>query len=89
VNWVWQFEAEALRELRQLDFAAQARIVRFLDTRIATAFDPRRFGKPMRGDKHGLWRYRVGDHRLVAQIQAGVLVVLVVRVGHRKDIYDF
>jgi mRNA interferase RelE/StbE len=89
VNWAWQFEAGALREFRQLDFAAQKRIVGFPDTRIATPHDPRRFGKFMSGDKHGLWRYRIGDHRLVAQIQTNILVVLVVRVGHRKDVYDF
>ncbi len=89
MNWAWQFEAEALRELRQLDSAVQKRIIRFLDTRIATPHDPRRFGKSMGGDKHGLWRYRVGDHRLVVQIQTSALVALVVRVGHRKDVYDF
>ena len=89
MNWAWQFEAAALREFRQLDYTAQKRIVHFLDTRIATPHDPRRFGKSLSGDKHGLWRYRVGDHRLVAQIQANILVVLVVRVGHRKDVYDF
>jgi mRNA interferase RelE/StbE len=89
VNWAWRFEAEALRELRRLDFAAQKSIIRFLDTRIATPHDPRRFGKSLSGGKHGLWRYRVGDHRIIADIRDGELVVLVARVGHRKDVYDF
>jgi hypothetical protein len=53
-------ETEAKRELHRFDFAAQKRIVRYLDTRVLGG-DPRRFGKPPRGDRHGLWRWRVDD----------------------------
>ena len=89
MNWAWRFESEALRELRRLDFAAQQRIIRFLDTRVRGSNDPRRFGKSLSGSKHGLWRYRVDDHRIVAEIRERELLVLVVRVRHRKDAYDF
>ena len=87
--WRVELDDRAARELRRLDRHAQAEILRYLRERLATAADPRRFGKSMRGDQHGLWRYRIGDHRVIAQIQNAVLVVFVVRVGHRKDIYDF
>jgi mRNA interferase RelE/StbE len=58
-----------------------------LRRRIATAEDPRRFGRPLTGDLKGLWRYRVGDYRIVAAIEDNRFVVLVVTVGHRRDVY--
>ena len=75
------------REFHRLDFAAQKRIVRFLDTRVLGG-DPRRFGKPLRAELHGLWRWRVDDYRLVGQIRDGELRILVVRVAHRSTVYD-
>jgi mRNA interferase RelE/StbE len=59
----------------------------YLRERIATDADPRRFGKPLIGDKAGLWRYRVGDFRLVCRIEDERLVVLVLAVGHRREVY--
>ena len=50
--------------------------------------DPREIGKALSGDYSGLWRYRVGDYRIVCELKDKVFRVLVVRVGHRKDIYD-
>lgn len=86
--WVWQIDADARREFNRLDFAAQKRIIRYLDTRIAGPGNPRRFGKPLRGDKHGLWRWRVDDYRLIGQIKDGELLILVVRVAHRSTVYE-
>jgi mRNA interferase RelE/StbE len=60
----------------------------FLRDRIATTENPRRFGKPLRGGLKSLWRYRVGDYRLICDIRDETLVVLVVRAGHRRNIYD-
>lgn len=88
MTWVWQFEGEARREFHRLDFAAQKRIVRYLETRVAGKDDPRRFGKPLRGDRHGLWRWRVDDYRLVGQIEGEKLLVLIVRVAHRSTVYE-
>jgi len=50
--------------------------------------DPRAFGKPLKADLKGLWRYRVADYRLICSIQDQRLVVLVLKVGHRRDVYD-
>ncbi|SDS46653.1 type II toxin-antitoxin system RelE/ParE family toxin [Opitutus sp. GAS368] len=87
MTWAWEFEGEARREFNRLDFAAQKRIIRYLDTRIIGG-DPRRFGQPLRSDLHGLWRWRVGDYRLIGQIKDGVWLILIVRVAHRSTVYE-
>jgi mRNA interferase RelE/StbE len=58
-----------------------------LRDRLQPAENPRQLGKPLQGDKGGLWRYRVGDYRLICEIQDERITVLVLRVGHRKDVY--
>jgi mRNA interferase RelE/StbE len=60
---------------------------RFLRERLEPAINPRQCGKPLRGEKRDLWRYRVGDYRLTCDIQDEKVIVLVLEVGHRKDIY--
>lgn len=87
--WRVELEAEANRELQRLGDAAVARIAKYLRTRLATSENPRRFGQPLRADLHGYWRYRVGDYWVIARIMDDRVLVLVVRVGHRKDVYDF
>jgi mRNA interferase RelE/StbE len=88
VRWAYSFDARALRELQKLDRKAQKDIIAYLDKRIATKEDPRRFGKPLKADLTGLWRYRVRDYRILCQIKDDMLLVLVVSVGHRKNVYD-
>lgn len=85
--WRIEFDRAADRELRKLGNEAERRITRFLRQRIATAEDPRRLGHALMGDRKGLWRYRVGDYRIVASIEDDRFVVLVVAVGHRREIY--
>jgi mRNA interferase RelE/StbE len=86
--WRVEFDRDAAKEFRKLDEPARRMIVRYLRERIARADDPRRFGKPLAGELAGLWRYRIGDHRLVAAFEDDRLVVLVLRVGHRRTVYD-
>jgi mRNA interferase RelE/StbE len=86
--WRVEFDRDAARDLRKLDVPGQRRILRYLRERIATDEDPRRFGHALTGDLKGLWRYRVGDYRIVASIADERFVVLVVTVGHRRDVYD-
>ena len=88
MSWTYRFNASAKRELGKLDRQAQKEILIYLDQRIATLEDPRRFGKALRSELAGLWRYRIRDYRLICQIQDDVLVVLVIAVGNRKNIYD-
>lgn len=87
MNWVYRFDDRALKELRKRGKNAQRDIIAYLDDRIAGEGDPRRFGKGLKADLAGLWRYRVGDYRVLCQIRDGELLVLVVAVGHRRDVY--
>jgi len=86
--WHVQFAPGAARDLRKLGADAQRLILRYLRTWLATAENPRRFGKALLGDLKGLWRYRVGDYRIVAKIEDDKFIVLVVTVGHRREVYD-
>lgn len=86
--WKVEFDDRARKELRKLDPPAQREILSYLRKRIATKSIPKRFEKPLGADKHGLWRYRVGTYRVICQIQTDKVVVLVLRIGHRKNIYD-
>jgi mRNA interferase RelE/StbE len=86
--WRVEFDAGAVRDLRKLGATAQGAILRYLRQRIATSEDPRRFGMPLTGDLKALWRYRVANYRIVAAIEDDRFVVLVVTVGHRRQVYD-
>jgi mRNA interferase RelE/StbE len=85
--WTVNFEPRALGELKKLDRVAQKRVVSFLQERICGEGDPRQNGKILTGDKAGLWRYRIGDYRIVCRLDDDAQTVLVLRVAHRKDIY--
>lgn len=85
--WTVRLDERARKELRKLDNKIQQDILQYLQKRIATKDDPRRFGKPLSYDKHGLWRYRVQDYRIVCRIYEDELLVLAVKIGHRKTIY--
>jgi mRNA interferase RelE/StbE len=87
VNWVYRFDVRALKDLKKLGRQAQEQIIGYLDERVVGSGDPRRLGKALKAELAGLWRYRVGDYRILCQIQDRELIVLVIAVGHRKDIY--
>ena len=76
------------RELGKLDAQHRKRILKFLQGRVAKLEDPRSIGEALHGSQLGeFWKYRVGDYRLIAKIEDDRLVVLVLRVGHRREIY--
>ena len=85
--WRIEFAAEAMQELARLDRQIQERIRSYLRQRIASSDNPRDFGQPLRRNLAGLWKYRVGDYRIVAEIQDQTILVLVLRIGHRSKIY--
>ena len=86
--WRVEFDERARRELRKLDPASQRALLRYLRERIAGGEDPRRFGKALSCELSGLWRYRVGDYRMVCRIEDELLIVLVLRVAHRREVYE-
>jgi len=85
--WKVEFEESALRALKKLDKTAAKRIISFLTDRLVCRDDPRSLGRPLRGGLADYWRYRVGDYRIICQILDERLVVLVLRVAHRRESY--
>ncbi len=86
--WTIEYTETALKKLHKLDRPAARRLVDFMDERIAPHADPWSQGKALHGPAFAsLWCYRVGDDRLICAIQDTALVVLVVQIGHRKDVY--
>lgn len=86
--WQIEFDPVAKRELDKLDPQIARRLLQFLHTRLAPLEDPRSLGEALHGSTLGhLWKYRVGDYRLIADIQDGRLRILIVRVGNRREVY--
>jgi mRNA interferase RelE/StbE len=76
------------RELGKLDTQHRKRILKFLQQRVTKLDDPRSMGEALHGSQLGeFWKYRVGDYRLICKIEDDRLVVLVLRIGHRREIY--
>ena len=84
--WSIEWDDRARKELRSLDRPIQKKILTYLRER--TTNNPRNFGKELSGDKVGLWRYRIENYRLICRIEDQKLRILVVTVGHRKEIYE-
>jgi len=85
--WRIEFLPAAEKELAKLGRAEAKRIIETLKTRIAPLNDPRRLGSALSGQLGGLWRWRIGDYRVVARIEDERITILVVRVAHRREVY--
>ena len=85
--WTIEYTRTAESQLRKLDRQVARRILDYLDDKIAPLENPRTRGKALTGVLGELWRYRIGDYRVICEIRDNTLRVLVVEVGHRKKIY--
>jgi mRNA interferase RelE/StbE len=85
--WSIEFDPDARRELEKLDKSVSGRILKFLRERVAALDDPRSIGERLHGPLRQYWKYRVGDYRLICSLKDDRLVVIVVRIGHRREIY--
>lgn len=86
--WQIEFDPDALKELKKLDRPVQLRLVVFLRDRLAPLDDPRSIGEALSGARLGsYWKYRVGDWRVVCDIQDQRIVVRVLRIGNRREVY--
>jgi mRNA interferase RelE/StbE len=85
--WTVEYTSTAKEQLRQLDKQAARRIVDFMEERVAALDNPRSTGQALKGPLGTFWRYRVGDYRVICDIQDHAVRVLVVRIGHRKEVY--
>ncbi len=76
------------KEFKKLDRYTQRMIKGWIDKNLVDTDDPRRHGKGLTANRSGQWRYRIGDYRLLCQIDDGKLVILALSVGHRRDVYE-
>jgi mRNA interferase RelE/StbE len=87
--WTIDYTGTARKQLRKLDKQTARRILNFMDERIASEENPRGTGKPLTGPMLGAyWRYRVGDYRIICDIQDSALRILVIEIGNRRDVYQ-
>ena len=87
MGWTVRISDIAERQLRKLGRPVQERILDWLNDRIEGCKNPRHFGESLKGGLAGFWRYRVGDYRIICDIQDRKIIVLVLSIGHRRDIY--
>jgi len=86
--WRIEYDAGAEKDLSKLDKQIARRIIKFLGHRVAKLHDPRSIGAPLKGSELGeFWKYRVGDYRIIVDIQDKILRVYVVEIGDRKQVY--
>ena len=86
--WTIELSDSAARQLEKIDRSVQSRVRKFLHDRVAGLQNPRSIGETLKGERFGeFWKYRVGDFRLIAKIEDERFVVVVLRVGHRREVY--
>lgn len=86
--WRVELDPAAARELAKIDPQMARRILAFLHGRVAVLDDPRSIGEALKGSKLGeFWKYRVGDYRIISSIEDGALLVLVLKIGNRRQVY--
>lgn len=86
--WAIEFSETALRQIEKLDKPVWLRIRKFLNERVAKLENPRSIGEALHGPTLGdFWKYRVGDYRLICSIEDTRFVVLVLRIGNRREVY--
>lgn len=85
--WKIEFTIQAAKQFDKLDKTVQARIAKFLNSRLAKMDDPRQLGKPLQGTLSDYWVYRVGDYRLLAIFEDHRLVIVLTDIAHRRHVY--
>ena len=81
------YTLQAVKELKKLDKQTRTFILAWIEKNLVGCSDPRLHGKGLTANRSGQWRYRIGDYRLLAEIDDEKIVILIIAVGHRKDIY--
>ena len=87
MTWQIEFTAMATKQFSKLDKSVKERIINFLENRLAIMDNPKQSGKALQGSLSEYWAYRVGSYRILTKHQDNQLLILVVEIGHRKEIY--
>lgn len=80
-------ESKAKKQMSKLDLFASRRIKNWIDYNLDGCVDPYRYGRRLQGNFSNCWRYRVGNYRIIAEIDNEKIIILIVQIGHRKDVY--
>ncbi len=88
MNYQVEFTARALKSIKKMDRQTAALILGWIKKNLVGCSDPRRHGKGLTANHSGEWRYRIGDYRIIADIQDDKVLILVLEVGHRREIYQ-
>lgn len=83
-----EWSQRAQKQLKKLDRSISELILRWVHKNLDGCLNPRQHGKALTANHAGQWRYRVGDYRLIAEINDEEIVILILSVGHRKEVYD-
>ena len=83
-----EYTKSVVKQLKKMDRKIAALILSYIDEKLVDCENPRAYGKALIGDKKEIWRYRVGDYRILAMIEDEVLIITVVEVGHLRSIYE-
>ena len=88
MNYHVEFSKAALKELKKMDKYNASMILGWVRKNLEGCEDPRQHGQGLTANRSGQWRYRVGDYRLLAEIQDDRIIILILNIGHRSDIYN-
>ncbi|SMN00181.1 RelE/StbE replicon stabilization toxin [uncultured Candidatus Thioglobus sp.] len=88
MTWKIEYSARLEKDFRKIDNKQLLKIKKYLN-KVGALDDPRTVGKPLKSRFKGLWRYRIGDYRAICEIQDKKLIVLIVRIANRKEVYDY
>ena len=83
-----EYTKTAVRQLKKMDKKIAVFILSYIEEKLLDCENPRLFGKALQGNLNDKWRYRVGDYRILVKIEDDVVVITIVEVGHRKNIYE-
>jgi len=82
-----EYTPQAIKELKKIDKYTRSLIFGWIEKNLVDCENPRQFGKALKGNRSDQWRYRIGDYRLLAEIKDDKVIILVLTVGHRRDVY--
>lgn len=82
-----QFSKQAAKDLQKLDINISSMLIGWISKNLDNTEDARLYGKSLKGRLSSFWRYRIGDYRILALIEDDKLIILVVKIGHRKEVY--